>query len=97
MAAIDHVLAILRGRKEFDAGAGVWHVYDGVGGELADPGGVLLRGLHGWLLRQATIASAVPSVVVAPSGHVIGTWRLPVRQRPREEDEALLLLMRLAA
>ena len=52
MAALDQILAILRGRKVYDSAGGLWRVYDDLGVELADTSGILLRGLHGFMLRQ---------------------------------------------
>ena len=46
----DRVLAILTGRKVRDPTTHLWRVYDSSGIEIADVGGVLQRGLHGWLL-----------------------------------------------
>lgn len=53
MAALDQIFAILTGRKVHDSTTGLWRVYDQYGTELADLGGILLRGLHGWLLQTA--------------------------------------------
>jgi hypothetical protein len=52
-AQLDQILAILTGRKVYDSTTKLWRVYDSTGVELADPSGILLRGLHGWLLMQA--------------------------------------------
>lgn len=59
MAALDDILNILQGIKVYDSASGLWRVYDQNGVELADPGGVLLRGLHGFLLRQFVIEATV--------------------------------------
>ena len=59
MSTLDQILAILMGRKVYDSATGLWRVYDSNGVELADPSGILLRGLHGWLLQQAAMLSAV--------------------------------------
>ena len=48
MATEDTILAVLSGRKQFDGRQ--WRVYDSGGTELADPGGVLWKGVHGALL-----------------------------------------------
>lgn len=48
---LDQILAILMGRKVYDSTTRLWRVYDSNGVELADPSGILLRGLHGWLLQ----------------------------------------------
>ena len=48
MATEDTILAVLTGRKQFDGRQ--WRVYDSGGTELADPGGVLWKGVHGALL-----------------------------------------------
>ncbi len=53
MTALDDILALLRGRKILDETTGTWRVYDSNGVELADPGGVLWRGIHGLLLSNA--------------------------------------------
>ena len=52
MAALDDVLSLLTGLKVYDSATGKWRIYDGSGNELADPGGVLQRGLHGFLLHN---------------------------------------------
>ena len=49
---LDQILALLTGRKVYDKTSGLWRVYDAGGTELADPGGALWRGLHGWMLYQ---------------------------------------------
>lgn len=56
MATTAQVLALLTGAKVFDGG--VWRVYDAGGAELADPGGVLWRGVHGALLWGAAFVAA---------------------------------------
>lgn len=68
MAVLDQILAILTGQKVYDSTTGLWRVYDQSGTELADPGGILLRGLHGWLLRQAVLVASVTPVAPAQSG-----------------------------
>ncbi len=87
MATLDQVLAILMGRKVYDATTKLWRVYDADGNELADPSGILLRGLHGWLLQQATMLATVPAPTTG------GGWSpapvMPQWRRPHEEDEAL--------
>lgn len=47
---LDQILAILTGRKEYDAATGAWRVYDANGNELTAPSGALWRGVHGALL-----------------------------------------------
>ena len=49
---LDQILALLQGRKVYDKTTGLWRVYDAGGTELADPSGVLWRGLHGWMLQS---------------------------------------------
>lgn len=53
MATEAEVLALLTGKKVFDGRQ--WRVYDSGGVELADPGGVLWRGVHGALLWNAVL------------------------------------------
>lgn len=62
MAALDDILALLRGRKVLDEATNTWRVYDADGAELADPGGVLWRGVHGLLLAAAMCCCKVPTV-----------------------------------
>ena len=50
---LDLILAILTGRKVYDPETKLWHVFDANGIELVDTSGVLMQGLHGWLLREA--------------------------------------------
>ncbi len=57
MATLDQVLAILTGAKVFTGRQ--WRVYDANGAELADPGGVLWRGVHGALLWNANWRAAI--------------------------------------
>lgn len=52
-AQLDRILAILTGRKVYDSATKTWHVYDVNDVELVDASGILLQGLHGWLLRGA--------------------------------------------
>jgi hypothetical protein len=52
MATTAEILALLTGRKVFDGHK--WRVYDAGGTEIADPGGVLWRGVHGALYSFAT-------------------------------------------
>lgn len=58
---LDQILAILMGYKVYDSATRLWRVYDHNGVELADPSGVLLRGLHGWLLWQANQLPIAPA------------------------------------
>lgn len=53
MSTESQILALLTGRKVFDGRQ--WRVYDSGGTELADPGGVLWRGVHGALLWNAAL------------------------------------------
>lgn len=50
--SLDLILNILRGRKVFDDTTKTWSVYDSNGTELVNSSGILLQGLHGFLLRQ---------------------------------------------
>ena len=68
---LDQILAILMGRKVYDSTTKLWRIYDQYGTELADPGGILLRGLHGWLLSQANQQAAN------------GSWIIVARRRGR--------------
>lgn len=68
---LDSILALLTGKKVYDPATKLWRVYDAGGTELADPGGVLLRGLHGWLL-QANVQQAAN-----------GDWLIRARRRGR--------------
>jgi len=68
---LDSILALLTGKKVYDPATKLWRVYDAGGAELADPGGVLLRGLHGWLL-QANVQQAAN-----------GDWLIRARRRGR--------------
>jgi len=58
---LDQILAILLGKKVYNAVTKLWRVYDENGIELADPSGILLRGLHGWLLQKAN--ESIPSEI----------------------------------
>lgn len=51
-AQLDIIFAILTGRKVYDTDTKTWHVYDQNGVELVDASGILLQGLHGFLLRN---------------------------------------------
>lgn len=55
MAVEDDILAVLTGRKQFDGRQ--WRVYDPGGTEIADPGGVLWKGVHGALLWNVNVAT----------------------------------------
>lgn len=61
---LDDILSILMGRKVYDTTTKLWRVYDADGNELADPSGILLRGLHGWLLQQANGQGEIREVEV---------------------------------
>lgn len=98
MAALDQILAILMGRKVYDSTTKLWRIYDQYGTELADPGGILLRGLHGWLLSQAN-QQAANDADIRPGGKrrrrvVIppGYAPTPAVRRPRDDDEVLLVV-----
>lgn len=67
MSDLDKILALLTGRKTYDTAARQWKIHDTNAVELADPGGVLLAGLHGWLLRTS---APVASVVSDAATHV---------------------------
>lgn len=54
MATPAQILEVLTARKEFDGTT--WRVLAGDGTELADPGGVLWRGLHGSMLWNTDLA-----------------------------------------
>lgn len=54
MATEAEILALLTGRKVFDGRQ--WRVYDSGGVEIADPGGVLWKGVHGALLWNAALS-----------------------------------------
>lgn len=69
MAALDQILAILKGRKVYDSTTRLWRVYDQNGIELADPSGILFRGLHGWLLQQAVLVASVTPVIPVQGGN----------------------------
>lgn len=51
------ILALLTGQKVFDGRT--WRVYGTGGGELADSGGVLWRGVHGALLWNVNQALSI--------------------------------------
>ncbi len=53
-ANLDAILAVLSGQKVYDSASGKWRVYDAYGAEIVDTGGVLLTGLHGFLLNNQT-------------------------------------------
>lgn len=81
MATADQVLALLTGAKVFDGAT--WRVHDAGGVELADPGGVLWRGVHGALLWGAVWqpAAAFPATPVAlGGGGGGGIWSQPVQR-----------------
>ena len=69
MASLDQILAILTGRKVYDSTTRLWRVYDQNGIELADPSGILFRGLHGWLLQQAVLVASVTPVIPVQGGN----------------------------
>lgn len=57
MAALDQILAVLTARKVYDDSTNTWKVYDSLGSEIVDSSGILLHGLHGFLLRNTSPAS----------------------------------------
>jgi hypothetical protein len=78
---LDQILSLLTSQKVYDQTASVWRAYDGNGIEIADVGGVLQRGLHGWLLwtnayGQFTHEYQIPELV--PAGHWKHLFR-PIR------------------
>ena len=79
MATTAEILSVLTGKKVFDGHK--WRVYDPGGGELADLGGVLWRGMHGALLWNAAI-QADP----APGGHVYSAEH-GAKRRPTAWDD----------
>lgn len=56
--SLDLILGILRGVKVYDSDTKTWRVYDSQGNELVDSSGILLQGLHGLLLRNASNVAA---------------------------------------
>jgi hypothetical protein len=52
---LDQILYLLTSQKVYDQTAGAWRAYDGGGIEIPDDTGVLLQGLHGWLLREGRL------------------------------------------
>ena len=50
-ARLDQILALLTGRKVYDPATKLWRVYSPDSTELADESGVLMRGLHSWMLN----------------------------------------------
>lgn len=86
MSQLDQILAVLQGEKRFDGAK--WVSHDAAGTPLVDLGGVLWRGLHGWLLQKSNVFEQAPVVEPGFAGGM--TWR-PYKRRPREEEEALLL------
>ena len=90
MSTLDQILAILMGRKVYDSATGLWRVYDSNGVELADPSGILLRGLHGWLLLAATQHQAEEEQV--PTGGGNYRWLNPRRKTRKEIEEERIKL-----
>ncbi len=87
---LDQILAILMGRKVYDSATGLWRVYDENGVELADPSGILLRGLHGWLLLAANQQQAEEEQV--PTGGGNYRWLNPRRKTRKEIEEERIKL-----
>lgn len=100
MATTAQVLALLTGAKVFDGA--VWRVYDAGGSELADPGGVLWRGVHGallWVAAQGAAAVPPPGIEPgfnAPINHDSAYKRtsLPRRNLRRKRQQDILFLGR---
>ena len=68
---LDAILALLTGKKVYDAGTGLWRVYAPDNTELADESGVLMRGLHGWMLTEGSAEGA------------FSNWLILARRRAR--------------
>lgn len=62
---LDAILALLTGKKVYDAGTGLWRVYAPDNTELADESGILMRGLHGWMLNPTSSPGDSNWLVVA--------------------------------
>lgn len=92
MAAEQQILALLTGRKVFD---GVkWHVFDADGNELADPAGVLWRGVHGALLWNANNTAEPVNYVPMGYGPMVHPVRKElVRSKRKRQNEAILLTL----
>lgn len=75
MSQLDQILDVLTGEKRFDGAK--WVSYDAAGAPLTDAGGVLWRGLHGWLLYNEAIGQAEDVSVYGGGG--------------RREDDAKLV------
>ena len=98
---LDQILALLTGRKVYDPATHLWRVYDSGGVEIADVGGVLQRGLHGWLLWTNAYGQFTAEITLAPAGNtrrnkvkakVLAPVFAPTAKRwGVEEDEALLM------
>jgi hypothetical protein len=50
--SLDDILAILTGQKVYDDETHTWKVYDQYGTEIVNASGILMQGLHGFLLRN---------------------------------------------
>lgn len=98
-SVLDDILALLRGRKVLDETSNTWRVYDAGGVELADPGGVLWRGVHGMLLQAALcccrVAAAPPTFANVPRRRPPPFIPVPIPyallDRRRDDEDALLL------
>jgi hypothetical protein len=97
---LDSILALLRGRKVLDETTNTWRVYDAGGAELADPGGVLWRGVHGMLLQAAMCCCKAAAVAPPTFAHVPRRRPQPfipapipyaLLDRRRDDEDALLL------
>lgn len=99
MAGLDDILALLCGRKVLDEASNTWRVFDAGGTELADPGGVLWRGVHGLLLQAAMcccrVAVAPPIFANVPRRRPQPFIPAPIPyamlDRRRDDEDALLL------
>ena len=80
---LDLILAILTGRKVYDPETKLWHVFDANGIELVDTSGVLMQGLHGWLLREANQRKTT-EVIVADGGAILDFQR----EKEKKDREA---------
>ena len=49
--SLDDILVILTGQKVYDDETHTWKVYDQYGTEIVNASGILMQGLHGFLLR----------------------------------------------
>lgn len=88
------ILAVLTGRKVFDGAK--WRVYAPDGSELADPGGVLWKSVHGALLwAQVAVDRVVDTATEAARYYTVGGMTPQMRRRLQEEDEVLLAVLQM--